>query len=123
MLLPPSLNEWLPADHLVYWLSDTVDSLDLGEIEAQYEIDLRGKPPYHPAMMVKVLLYAYCVGVYSSRRIERQLQENVAFRVLAANNQPDFRTISDFRKRHLKAIGDFRWMAPRSRPAPRSTRR
>ena len=105
LLLPPSLEEWLPADHLVYFLSDTVDSLDLSAIEQGYERELRGQPPYHPAMMVKVLLYAYCVGVYSSRRIERQLQENVAFRVLAANNQPDFRTISDFRKRHLKSLG------------------
>lgn len=107
LLLPPSLDEWLPKEHLVYFLSDVVDSLDLSEIEQSYEKELRGQPPYHPAMMVKVLLYAYCVGVYSSRQIERQLQENVAFRVLAANNQPDFRTISDFRKRHLKALGNL----------------
>lgn len=105
LLLPPSLHEWLPNDHLVYFLSDVVDALDLSEIEQSYEEELRGKPPYHPGMMVKILLYAYCVGVYSSRKIERQVQENIAFRVLAANNQPDFRTISDFRKRHLATLG------------------
>lgn len=104
LLLPPSLHEWLPGDHFVYFLSDVVDALDLSEIEQRYERELRGKPPYHPGMMVKILLYAYCAGVYSSRKIERQLQENVAFRVLAANNQPDFRTVSDFRKRHLEAF-------------------
>lgn len=107
LLLPPSLDEWLPKDHVVYFLSDVVDQLDLSEIEQSYEKELRGQPPYHPAMMVKVLLYAYCVGMYSSRKIERALQENVAFRVLAANNQPDFRTISDFRKRHLKALSNL----------------
>ena len=101
------MDEWLPKDHVVYFLSDVVDQLDLSEIEQSYEKELRGQPPYHPAMMVKVLLYAYCVGIYSSRKIERALQENVAFRVLAANNQPDFRTISDFRKRHLKALSNL----------------
>jgi len=107
LLLPPSLDEWLPKNHVVYFLSDVVDQLDLSKIEQSYGKELRGQPPYHPAMMVKVLLYAYCVGLYSSRKIERALQENVAFRVLAANNQPDFRTISDFRKRHLEALGDL----------------
>ena len=107
LLLPPALQDWLPHDHFAYFLSDVVDSLDLSQIERTYERELRGYPPYHPRMMVKVLLYAYCNGVYSSRKIERRLQEDVAFRVLAANNQPDFRTISDFRKRHLKALSDL----------------
>ncbi|BAD41260.1 transposase [Symbiobacterium thermophilum IAM 14863] len=107
LLLPPALQDWLPHDHFTYFLSDVVDSLDLSQIEQTYERELRGYPPYHPRMMVKVLLYAYCNGVYSSRKIERRLQEDVAFRVLAANNQPDFRTISDFRKRHLKALSDL----------------
>jgi transposase/IS5 family transposase len=107
LLLPPALQDWLPHDHFAYFLSDVVDSLDLSQIERTYERELRGYPPYHPRMMVKVLLYAYCNGVYSSRKIERRLQEDVAFRVLAANNQPDFRTISDFRKRHLKALTDL----------------
>jgi len=70
----------------------------------RYVGEERGYPPYHPAMMVKVLLYAYCTGVPSSRKIEKRLCEDIAFRVLAANNTPDFRTISDFRKDHLKAL-------------------
>jgi len=69
----------------------------------RYE-EKKGYPPYHPAMMVKVLLYAYCIGVPSSRKIAKRLEEDIAFRVLAANNTPDFRTISDFRKNHLKAL-------------------
>jgi transposase len=81
-----------------------VDHLDLSAIMERYTGEERGYPPYHPAMMVKVLLYAYCIGVASSRKIERHLWEDIAFRVLAANNTPDFRTISDFRKDHLKAL-------------------
>lgn len=104
LLLPPSLRDWLPEGHLAYFLSDLVDSFDLSAIETPYEDELRGGPPFHPVMMVKVLLYAYCTGVYASRRIERRLHEDVAFRVLAAGNAPDFRTISDFRKRHLDAL-------------------
>jgi len=104
LILPPSLQEWLPEGHLAYFVSDLVESFDLSAIEAAYEDELRGAPPYHPAMMVKVLLYAYCTGVYSSRRIARRLHEDIAFRVLAAGNTPDFRTISDFRQRHLDAL-------------------
>lgn len=104
LLLPPSLRDWLPEGHLAYFLSDLVDSFDLSAIETPYEDELRGGPPYHPGMMVKVLLYAYCTGVYASRRLARRLHEDVAFRVLAAGNAPDFRTISDFRKRHLDAL-------------------
>ena len=103
-LLPPSLRDWLPEDHLVYFVSDVVDQLDLSKIESIYEKDDRGQPPYNPRMMTKVLVYAYCIGVFSSRRIQKRLVEDVAFRVLAAGNQPDFRTISDFRKIHLDAI-------------------
>jgi transposase len=104
LLLPASLREWLPDDHLSYFVSDVVDQLDLSEIERVYEEEERGQPPYHPRMMTKILLYGYCVGVFSSRRIQKRLVEDVAFRVLAAGNQPDFRTISDFRKLHLKAL-------------------
>jgi len=104
LLLPPALQDWLPEGHLAYFISDLVDSFDLRAIEAVYEDELRGGPPYHPRMMVKVLLYAYCARVYSSRRIARRLHEDVAFRVLAAGNTPDFRTISDFRKQHLAAL-------------------
>ena len=104
LLLPQALQEWLPEDHLAYFISDVVDQLDLSEITTRYEQERRGGPPYNPRMMVKVLLYAYCVGVPSSRRMARRLHEDIAFRVLAANNTPDFRTISDFRKDHLSAL-------------------
>jgi len=103
-LMPASMREWLPADHLAYFISDLVDHLDLSVIMERYVGEERGYPPYHPSMMVKVLLYAYCIGVASSRKVEKRLCEDVSFRVLAANNTPDFRTISDFRKDHLKAL-------------------
>jgi transposase len=102
--MPISMREWLPGDHLSYFISDVVDHLDLSAITERYAGEERGYPPYHPAMMVKVLLYAYCIGVASSRKIEKHLCEDIAFRVLAANNTPDFRTISDFRKDHLRAL-------------------
>ena len=104
LLLPAALQEWLPDDHLAYFVSDVVDQLDLSAIMARYQSEGRGGPPYHPRMMVKVLLYGYCMGVASSRRIALRLHEDIAFRVLAANNTPDFRTISDFRKDHLAAL-------------------
>jgi transposase len=106
-LLPPSLRHWLPEDHLVYFVSDLVDELDLSAILKVYEAEDRGFPPYHPVMLTKVLVYAYCVGIFSSRRIQRRLAEDVGFRVLAAGNEPDFRTIADFRKRHLTALSGF----------------
>jgi len=104
LLLPPSLRDWLPENHLAYFVADVVDQLDLSEIESYYERDDRGQPPYHPRMMTKILVYAYCVGVFSSRKIQRRILEDVAFRILAAGNEPDFRTISDFRKIHHKAL-------------------
>jgi len=107
LLLPASLREWLPDDHLSYFVSDVVDQLDLSAIERVYEDEDRGQTPYHPRMMTQVLLYGYCVGVFSSRRIQKRLVEDVAFRVLAAGNEPDFRTISDFRKLHLKALEEL----------------
>jgi transposase len=107
LLLPPSLRDWLPENHLAYCISDVVDQLDLSAIEAVYEEEDRGQPPYHPRMMTKILLYGYCVGVFSSRRIQKHLVEDVAFRVLAAGNQPDFRTIADFRKLHLPALEEL----------------
>lgn len=102
-LMPVSMREWLPDGHLAYFISDLVDHLDLSAIMDRYQEE-KGYPPYHPVMMVKVLLYAYCIGVPSSRKIAKRLEEDIAFRVLAANNTPDFRTISDFRKEHLKAL-------------------
>jgi len=104
LLLPPSLREWMPEDHLAYFVSDVVDQLDLSAMDRVYGNEKRGQPPYDPRMMTKLLVYAYCVGVFSSRRIERRLMEDIAFRVLAADNQPNFRTISDFRKIHLNTL-------------------
>src|ERR1700686_5350668 len=107
LLLPPSLRDWLPGDHLAFFVFDVVDQLDLSAIESVDEKDDRGQPPYHPRMMTKILLYGYCVGMFSSRKIQKRLVEDVAFRVLAAGNQPDFRTISDFRKLHLTALEEL----------------
>ena len=107
LLLPPNLKDWLPENHLAYFVSDVVDQLELAAIHAVYEKDPRGQPPYDPRMMTKVLVYAYCVGVYSARKIQQRLSEDVAFRVLAAGNAPDFRTIADFRKIHLETLQGF----------------
>jgi len=104
LLLPPSLRDWLPEGHLAYYVSDVVDQLDLSAIHGVYEKEMRGQPPYDPRMMTKVLVYGYCVGVFSSRRMQKRLQEDIGFKVLAAGNEPDFRTISDFRKIHLEAL-------------------
>ena len=103
-LLPPSLRDWLPENHLVYFVSDVIDNVDLTAMDEVYGDERRGQPPYDPRMMTKLLVYGYCVGVFSSRRIERRLMEDIAFRVLAAGNTPNFRTISDFRKIHLKTL-------------------
>jgi transposase len=107
LLLPASLRDWLPEGHLAYFVSDVVDQLNLSVIECVYEGEERGQPPYHPRMMTKILVYGYCVGIFSSRRIQKRLVEDVAFRVLAAGNEPDFRTIADFRKLHLKALEEL----------------
>jgi transposase len=103
-LMPPSLRDWLPEGHLAYFVSDLVDQFDLSAIHAVYEKESRGQPPYDPRMMTKLLIYGYCTGVFSSRRIQKRVQEDIAFKVLAAGNEPDFRTISDFRKIHLSAL-------------------
>lgn len=102
LLLPLSLREWLPADHVAYFISEVVEELDLRAFYAPYEGDGRRKMPYEPTMMLKVLIYGYVSSVYSSRKIARKLEEDVAFRVLAAGNFPKHRTICEFRKRHLK---------------------
>ncbi|MDE2418873.1 MAG: IS1182 family transposase [Burkholderiales bacterium] len=100
-LLPSALQDWLPAGHLAYFISDTVDSLNLNGFHARYAKDGPRNQPFHPAMMVKVLVYAYATGVFSSRKIAKKLYEDVAFRVLAADNFPAHRTIRDFRALHL----------------------
>jgi transposase len=104
LLLPPSLREWVAEEHLVYFVSDVVDQLDLSAIHAVYGEEKRGQPPYDPRLMTKLLVYGYCTGVFSSRRIHKRLQEDIPFRVLAAGNEPDFRTISDFRKIHIATL-------------------
>lgn len=105
LLMPPSLRDWLAEDHLAYFVCDVVDELDLSEIRHSYETgQARGQPPFHPSMMTKLLFYAYCVGVPSSRKIEARTYEDVAFRVIAAGDHPDHDTIAEFRKRHLGAL-------------------
>lgn len=108
-LMPSSLGDWLPEDHLVYSISDVVESasggLDVSAIIRWYEERAQGQPPYHPVMMVKLLLYAYCKGIPSPRRMERETHENVAFRVICAGSHPDHSTISVFRQTHLVALG------------------
>ena len=104
LLLPPSLREWVAEEHLVYFVSDVVDQLDLSAIYAVYGEEKRGQPPYDPRLMTKLLVYGYCTGVFSSRRIQKRLQEDIPFKVLAAGNEPDFRTISDFRKIHIGTL-------------------
>ena len=106
-LLPPSMREWLPEGHLAYFISDTVDSLDLGAFHARYEKGGPRNQPFDPAMMVKVLIYGYATGVFSSRKIARKLHEDIAFRVLGAGNFPAHRTISDFRAFHLKELSEL----------------
>jgi transposase len=103
-LLPPSLRDWLPEDHLIYFVSDVIDNVDLTAMDEVYGEEQRGQPPYDPRMMTKVLVYGYCVGVFSSRRLQLRLAEDIGFRVLAAGNAPNFRTISDFRKIHLATL-------------------
>ena len=106
LLLPPALSDWVPDEHLARFVSEVVDALDLSTIESTYDEE-RGYPPYHPRMMVKLLVYGYCTGAYASRRIAEKLVDSVAFRYLAAGNFPDFRTISDFRKRHGEALSEL----------------
>src|SRR2546422_7706463 len=105
LLLPPDMRQWLPEGDLALFISDVVDELDLAAIYRSYETgDGRGQPPYDPAMMVKVLLYAYCMGLRSSRKIEHATHRDVAFRVLAGDQHPDHDSIAEFRRRHLDRL-------------------
>jgi transposase len=104
LLMPPSLEEWLPEGHLARFLSDVISELDLREIYAAYEEDGRGMAAYNPQMMSKLLFYGYCVGKASSRKLEQATYEDVAARYLAANQHPDHDTIAEFRRRHLVAL-------------------
>jgi len=103
-LFPPSPRDWLPEGHLVDFLRDVIGQVDLSPIYDHYRKTPQGQPPYHPQMMVTLLVYAYCVGVFSSRKIMSRCQTDVAFRVIVGEDIPDFRTISDFRKIHLSAM-------------------
>jgi transposase len=103
-LFPPSSQDWLPEDDLVYFLIDTIASIDLTPFFAHYERETRGQPPFHPRMMVTLLLYCYATGTRSSRKIMRRCQTDVACRIIVGDDIPDFRTISDFRKVDLARL-------------------
>ncbi len=108
LLLPPSLQDWLPDGHLAHFVSDTVESFDLSDWESDYDTKTgSGAPPFAPRMMLKVLIYGYATGVFSSRKVAAKCVEDVAFRYLSAQLTPDFRSFQKFRKRHLKRFGDL----------------
>ena len=103
-LLPPSLEDWLPEDHLAWFLLDAVGQMDLHPFYARHREDGWGAPAFEPSMMVTLLLYAYCIGERSSRRIERRCLEDIAFRVITANSAPDHSTIARFRRDNEQAL-------------------
>ena len=105
LLLPPSLREWLPEEHLAWFVLEAVDELDLAAFYADYRLDGHGRAAHEPAMMVALLVYAYATGVRTSRNIERHCHDDVAFRVITANQAPDHATVARFRVRHETAIG------------------
>jgi transposase len=108
LLLPPDMREWLPEGDLALFINDVVDALDLSAIYRAYErVDGRGQAAYHPALMVKLLMYGYCTGVPSSRKLEQATYRDVAFRVLAGDQHPDHDSIAAFRQRHLPALADL----------------
>ena len=106
-LLPSAIQDWLPPGHLAYFINDTVASLDLSAFHVRYAAGGSRNQPFHPAMMVKVLVYAYATGAFSSRKIAKKLHEDVAFRVLAAENFPAHRTIREFRALHLSEFTEL----------------
>jgi transposase len=107
LLMPPSLAEWLPADHLAWFVLDVVVELDVSAFVAVYRADGRGGAAYEPSMMVALLVYAYCVGERSRRVIERRCAEDVAFRVIVANRLPDHATLARFRATHEDALAEL----------------
>jgi transposase len=106
-LFAPSVQDWLPEKDLVYCLLDTVNEFDISAIRDKYEQQERGFPPFHPRMMVALLLYSYCRGIFSSRKIMQACQERMSFKVIVGDDIPNFRTISDFRKLHLKELQEL----------------
>src|SRR5215218_1190396 len=107
LLLPPDLRDWLDEDHLAWFVIEAVDELDVGSFYADYRDDGHGRAAHEPKMMVSLLAYAYAVGERSSRGIERRCSEDVAFRVICANQAPDHATIARFRVRHQQALADL----------------
>jgi len=107
LLLPPSLRDWLPDDHLAWFIHDAVGSLDIDALVDRYRMCGRGELPYDPRMLLRVLIYAYCTGTFSSRKIAAQLEDSVAFRVLAGNQMPGHRTICRFRERHVDQFSEL----------------
>ena len=108
LLLAPSLQDWLPENHLARFIAQVIQEMDLGEFLAEHERkDGRGKAAYHPEMMLRLLVYGYAVGVRSSRAIEKATHEDVAFRYLAADQHPDHDTIAAFRQAHVEILGNF----------------
>ena len=106
-LMPPSLRDWLPEDHLTWFMLASVEELDLSAFYAAYREDGHGRPAHDPRMMVALLLYAYAKGERSSRGIERECTEDVAYRVISANQRPDHTTIARFRQRHEQALAEL----------------
>jgi len=106
-LMPPSLLEWVPEDHLVWTILASVEQMDLGAFYGAYRPDGHGRPAYDPQMMVALLLYAYARGNRSSRGIERECSEDVAYRVICANLVPDHSTVAEFRRRHEAALAEL----------------
>src|SRR3954447_4384665 len=126
LLLPPSLREWLPEEHLAWFVLDAVAEMDLGAFYASYRDDGWGRAAHNPAMMVALFVYAYAIGVRSSRAIERRCHDDVAFRVITANHAPDHATIARFRERDGVAgegAHDVDEQPRRPRPAPSSCAR
>jgi transposase len=104
LLLPPDMKQWLPQDDLAYFIMEIINALDLSVIYQAYNNDKGGQPPFNPTMMTSLLLYAYCIGIPSSRKIEKATYYQVPFRVITTDQHPDHDTIADFRRRHLKVL-------------------
>jgi transposase/cell division septum initiation protein DivIVA len=106
-LIPQTWEDCLSPNHMALYINDIIEEIDISKIQKVYETELRGYPPYHPLMMLKILIYGYCIGVRSSRKISQKCEDDMAFRYLSGNNFPKFRAIADFRQRHLAAFQEL----------------
>lgn len=106
-LIPQTWEDCLSPNHMALYINDIIEEIDISKIRKVYETELRGYPPYHPLMMLKILIYGYCIGVRSSRKISQKCEDDMAFRYLSGNNFPKFRAIADFRQRHLAAFQEL----------------